>query len=49
MADNFLEKQRQDFEAAKARKEQERRRRLQRFAEQYRKRKAASGHKQEHQ
>ncbi|MBO6251120.1 MAG: dehydrogenase [Muribaculaceae bacterium] len=49
MADNFLEKQRQDFEAAKARKEQERRRRLQRFAEQYRKRKAPTATRQDNQ
>lgn len=39
VADNFLEKQRQDFEARKSRKEAERKKRLRQFAEQYRKRK----------
>jgi len=38
MADNFLENQRLDFEARRARKERERRKRLHRYLEAYRRR-----------
>ena len=47
MADNFLEKQHDDYLARQARKERERKRRLHRYLEAYRKRLAAEKAKEE--